>query len=185
MKNWMGRFGVCLGGALSCACSFIFVSGPPARAETHEPRVRPEPVDCTSSKAAPIIDTVIAGYQAFRTGYALQADDSDYVDVPIKREADIGIGAGLTALFTAAAVYGYVVTGKCSDAKETYARQRVPPPSPPPVAGPPSTFTYAPPQAPPGAMPPPPAPPPPAAPPAATQPAPETQPPLTAPDAGM
>jgi hypothetical protein len=72
---------------------------------------------CTSGKAAPIIDTVIAGYEVVRTTAAIAASDGAYDDSPVSREADIGLGLGFFALFGASAIYGYVMTGECSDAK--------------------------------------------------------------------
>jgi hypothetical protein len=72
---------------------------------------------CTSSKAAPIIDTVLAGYEVVRTAAAVAASDRTYDDLPISRGADIGLGLGFLALFGASAAYGYVVTSACSDAK--------------------------------------------------------------------
>ena len=116
----MGRVGnrilaaalmVCLPG-----CSFLFVSPPPSNAGYAGSVRSIEPVKCTTSKAAPVVDTVIAGLEGIRTGLALGAKDSAYQDAPISRGADIGLGVGLFALFAASAAYGYVVTGNCLDA---------------------------------------------------------------------
>lgn len=104
----------CLFGILSCGCSLLFVSGPPKNAERIPPS---EPLECTTSKLAPGVDTAVAAYQVFRTGYALSRTSADYAGQPINQEADIGFGLGLTALFAASAVYGYVTTGKCAQAK--------------------------------------------------------------------
>jgi hypothetical protein len=109
----------CFGASFNCACSFIFVKGAPASVEKLPPTER---VECTSSKVAPVVDTLIAGYQVFRTGYALSRSDADYTGEPIKRNADIGFGVGLAALFAASSIYGYVVTGQCSEAKEAHER---------------------------------------------------------------
>jgi hypothetical protein len=121
-------------GSLS-GCSFLFVHSPPAQhAQLHY-------FDCTSSKAAPVIDTVVAGLEAVRTGVAISASEGDYAGYPISRGADIGFGLGLTALFTAAAIYGYNATGDCADAKEALERraEEAPEmgPGPPPGAPPP------------------------------------------------
>jgi hypothetical protein len=72
---------------------------------------------CTSSKVAPIIDSVLAGYELVRITAAVAASDDAYDDLPISRGADIGLGLGFLALFGASAAYGYVVTAECSDAK--------------------------------------------------------------------
>jgi hypothetical protein len=96
-------------------CSFIFVDTPPT---VHDASTPPSSIHCTTSAAAPVVDTVVAVFEAVRTGIALGADDSDYHSYPISRGADIAIGLGLTTLFTAAATYGYINTSKCSDVKE-------------------------------------------------------------------
>jgi hypothetical protein len=98
----------------SSGCSFCFVTPPPAQYK--QAVARPE-ADCSTSVAAPVIDGVIAGYQVFRTGYALQASDRDYNDVPISRGADIAIGLGMTALFLASTIYGGVNVSACKRLK--------------------------------------------------------------------
>lgn len=78
--------------ATTPGCSFIFVkTAPPS-----DGRITARPGRCTSSKAMPVLDTVFAGLQGVRTAYAAAAPDSVYEDpdVPLSREADIGIGAG-------------------------------------------------------------------------------------------
>jgi hypothetical protein len=110
----------CLGASCSFGCSLLFVTSPPATVEKLPPS---EPVQCTSSKAAPVIDTLIAGYQVFRTGYALSRSNSDYKGAPIDRNADIGIGVGLAALFIASSIYGYSVTSECAEAKDNHERK--------------------------------------------------------------
>lgn len=102
----------CSSFALS-GCSWIFVQGPPAD-YAESPRV-----SCTSGQAAPVIDTVVAAFQVVRTGYAISQDESDYRDFPISRGADIGFGVGLTALFTASAIYGFSATSACRTAEQT------------------------------------------------------------------
>jgi hypothetical protein len=92
-------------------CSFIFVDTPPASPPRYGSETK---VRCTTSKAAPIIDTVIASYQVVRTGVAVSSDESDYANAPISRGADIGFGVGLAALFLGSAIYGYVQTGRCN-----------------------------------------------------------------------
>jgi hypothetical protein len=122
-----------------------------------------EKVECVSSKVAPVIDSLIGAYQVVRTGYALGKAESEYAGQPISRNADIGFGVGLAALFISSAVYGYVTTGDCADAKEQHAAARGSEPNRPngPVAAP-VTFTVNPSSGPPRMEPPPepPAPPP-------------------------
>ena len=98
-------------------CSLLFVDAPPPN------HAQLRHFDCTSSKAAPIIDTVIGGYQVVRTAVALSAEDSDYGSYPISRGADIAFGLGLSTLFIASAVYGFSTTGDCSDAEDALARR--------------------------------------------------------------
>lgn len=109
--------GAVLAAGLTCGCSFVFVSGPPEHPEKVPPN---QHIDCTSGKAAPIVDTVIAGYQVFRTGYALAQKDSDYARFPISRPADIGIGIALSVLFIASAGYGFATTDECDDAEKMH-----------------------------------------------------------------
>ena len=112
-------------------CSYIFVSGKPSNAESLPPS---EPVECTSSKVAPVLDTVFAGLEVVRTGYALSQTEADYRGQQLSRGADIGFGAAFVALFASSAIYGYLKTGSCADAKEQQrqVRQRFLAPPPPP-----------------------------------------------------
>ena len=100
-------FGTGVAGTLALTiqgCSLAFTTRPPADAE----RMPPEPpLDCSTSVAPPVIDTIIATYQAVRVGVGLASDDSAYRRQPLPRQADIAIGAGLLAVFTASAVWGY------------------------------------------------------------------------------
>ncbi|MEO8904530.1 MAG: hypothetical protein ABI488_19175 [Polyangiaceae bacterium] len=100
---------VSLTGALP-GCSFLFVSPPPSNTGGLPSE---EPVKCTKSKAAPVVDTVVTGLEAARVGFALAASDRTYDSAPISRTTDIALGLGLLALFATSATYGYVVTGKC------------------------------------------------------------------------
>jgi hypothetical protein len=69
---------------------------------------------CTTSRLAPIIDTLLTAYEATGTVYALLATDSAYRSRPLSRQTDAALGAGFGALFLASAVYGYVMTERCS-----------------------------------------------------------------------
>jgi hypothetical protein len=102
-------------------CSFVFVESPPSDVRKLPPS---EPVSCTTSKAAPLIDLAVAGFQAVRTGLAVSQKDSDYKDFPISRKADIGIGATMTTAFAASMLYGFLTTSACTDAKELQAWRR-------------------------------------------------------------
>lgn len=108
--NWL--LGALLLGAVGTlpGCSFLFTTAP-KRAESPTEFASNK---CTTSKAAPIVDTVIAGLQGVRTVYAATTDKSTYTNAPISREADIAIGLGFFALYGASAIYGYYVTGQCT-----------------------------------------------------------------------
>ena len=92
-------------------CSFVFSSGPSSDA-VRSPLSAP--VDCSTSKVPPVLDTIITGFQVARTGLAASAEDKVYRDSSLSREADIGIGIGLTALFLGSAIYGYHATSMCT-----------------------------------------------------------------------
>jgi len=84
-----------------CSLFFVTPAAPPSRRE------------CTSSRVAPVFDSVLGGYEVFRTGYAIFAPDEVYEELGVPREADIALGTGLTALFVGSAIYGYVKTAEC------------------------------------------------------------------------
>ena len=101
-------------------CSVLFVTEPPSNTGAIS---GPRPGDCTSSVVAPVVDSVIGGLQVARTIVAASADDSVYSDPnqPLSRQADIGIGIALSALFLASAGYGYYETSNCRALKEHHA----------------------------------------------------------------
>src|SRR5687768_11374098 len=102
--------------AANSACSLIFVKPPESSGAVGRGSGLTE---CTSSKVAPVLDSVFAGVQAVRTVLAITADDRVYDDPqPLSREADVGIGFGLTALFLGSAAYGYATTSKCATAEQ-------------------------------------------------------------------
>ncbi|HYQ45368.1 MAG TPA: hypothetical protein VER11_25455 [Polyangiaceae bacterium] len=102
-------------------CSFLFTTAPK---HAEPPPAEYVPSECTSSKAAPVVDTVIAGLEGIRTGYALSADQSAYEKAPISRGADIAFGLGFLALFTASAIYGYSITGQCARSQHGVRAER-------------------------------------------------------------
>jgi hypothetical protein len=105
----------------SCGCSLLFVTSPPKHVEKLPPS---EPVECTTNKLAPVIDTLVTGFQVYRTIYAAQASNGDYAGLPISRSTDIVLGSSLTALFLVSAAYGYKTTDQCIDAKAAHAAYR-------------------------------------------------------------
>jgi hypothetical protein len=111
VRSSLAVLGVCLRCTVAAAlvgCSPIFVQGPPS---TYQRGVVPE---CTTGHAAPVLDAVMVGFQAVRVGYAASQDDSDYVDFPISRGADIALGTGLSIAFLAFSAYGFTATSDCA-----------------------------------------------------------------------
>lgn len=107
--------------ALQCVgCSLVFTSGPPPRDERPPP---PQPIDCSTSRVPPLLDTACAGFQVFRSAMAATASNSDYANAPISRNADIAAGAILFGLFAVSATHGYIATADCDDAKDDRARE--------------------------------------------------------------
>jgi hypothetical protein len=92
-------------------CSLLFVTPPQSsgKIQTGAPK------QCTTSRAMPVLDTILTGFEVVRTGLAIGADASVYSDPnqPLSREADIALGIGFTALFLGSAVYGYSATARC------------------------------------------------------------------------
>jgi hypothetical protein len=103
---WLATMTLCCLVVTSSGCSLIFV----------KPPSRDSPGQCTSSKLAPVVDSIVTGLQVGRTAYAVAAPDSVYEDpdAPISREVDVGFGVGLSALFLGSAIYGFANTSKCS-----------------------------------------------------------------------
>ena len=95
-------------------CSFTFMTSAPADAARGQARPH---VDCTTSYAAPIVDSVLATYELVGVGYAATRDDTDYARYPITRKTDMALGAGFAALFISSAVYGYVSAAHCRRVK--------------------------------------------------------------------
>jgi len=95
-------------------CSFLFTTAPKSAPSPAESTSEYESSKCTTSKAAPVVDSVITGLEVARTVYALTADESAYDNAPIGRGADVALGLGFMALFGASAIYGFYVTGECS-----------------------------------------------------------------------
>jgi hypothetical protein len=109
---------LCLLAPCFAGCSLLFTTGP----EPNAARKR-HPPDCTTSAAAPILDTVLAGLQVVRTGFAIAASDEAYANYPISREADVGFGVTFASLHLVSAVHGFSATDACIDAKRSWARR--------------------------------------------------------------
>jgi hypothetical protein len=103
-------------------CSWIFMSKPP------EPVVAPNyPVDCTASNAAPILDTICAGYFVangiFLASYATcpgNYSTSSCIDSGTKT-AGIIASASLAVLCGVSAGFGYGYASRCQQTKDLNA----------------------------------------------------------------
>jgi hypothetical protein len=93
---------------LASGCSLVFVR-PPKRDRAGQL----QPVRCTASRAAPIVDTVIATAALFSIGLAFSRTDADYEDSATTRQSDVVGGAVSLALFGLSAAYGIASTGVC------------------------------------------------------------------------
>ena len=92
---------------LTSGCSVLSVR-PPRR-----DRGRIEPTGCTTVRAAPVIDVMLATAELMRTIYALSLNDYQYRNMILSRDADIGVGVVSTALFSLSAGYGFAATDRC------------------------------------------------------------------------
>ncbi|MCC6215357.1 MAG: hypothetical protein IT376_10840 [Polyangiaceae bacterium] len=108
-------------------CSFIFVRGAPEGAAQYPPTV---PVECTESRWAPIVDTVLASVTGLITIGAAVAPESAFDDGASRSVLVAGYGLN-TLLHGSSAWYGYSETAECRQVKATR------PPPPPAVAPPP------------------------------------------------
>ncbi len=91
-------------------CSWIFVEGPPARP-------RPPEADCTDSKTAPVVDTVVsvvygaAGVMGLLLMTAPEGEDGGFVKALGAVFAIGGFGVALPFYFSAR--HGYQRVGEC------------------------------------------------------------------------
>jgi hypothetical protein len=130
-------------------CSWLFVQPLPP------PPLRTEPLNCTTSRAAPVLDTL---FTATNVASAIYVGSQDNV---ANKGTAVTFGLAVAALWLSSAVYGYSKTSECEDAMaedQPPPRRRyyAPPPryqSPPPYSAPPPS-----PYAPPAGYPPPPPP---------------------------
>jgi hypothetical protein len=110
--------------ATSPGCSFIFTRGPePAVAQVHSAELlRSTSPDCTSSVAAPVVDTVLATLSLALIGAGvIVVANCKGSGSPAQTGGVIAIagGAATGAVFTASAVAGYRRTAACRAAVES------------------------------------------------------------------
>lgn len=105
---------VCLSG-----CSLLFVKAVPPKTE----RARPHHVECTSGKAAPVLDTVLGTLEGIGTVVAVGRSDDDYADAAYDRSTAVALGLVFTTMWVTSAAYGYTMTSRCArltDRQEKY-----------------------------------------------------------------
>lgn len=128
---------------LQAGCSAVFVDAPPADPQTQRY------FDCTSSRLAPVSDTVLTGVAALATLGAVSDDSSS-------RAASLAFGSAVTIALGASAIHGFSTTSDCRLAKRELEHRLLlgsfapPPPNGPGVdpwlgAGPPPGYAYPPP----------------------------------------
>lgn len=105
----------CVALSFAPGCSYLLVSGPPAE---HE---RMAYFDCTTSRAAPIVDAL------FATSYAATAVTAFTVSRDTRNDAKaLAATSAAIAIFEAAsAATGFSRTAKCEQAKKQWAEQNV------------------------------------------------------------
>lgn len=119
-------------------CSLVFVRGAPEGAARYPPTV---PVECTSSRWAPIVDTVFAGLGGLATTMAAVAPESAF-EGGASRGTVLGLYGAQAALYAASAIHGYSSTAECRELQQQRTQLApgatgpgaVPPPAPPPPA---------------------------------------------------
>jgi len=105
----------------STGCSWIFMSKAP------EPVVAPNyPVECTSSRASPVLDSICAGYFVANGIFWAAADScdtdisggtSDFCYDSSTKTAGIALSAGLAAVCAFSAASGFKAATNCSKVK--------------------------------------------------------------------
>ena len=137
-------------------CSFAFVSGPPPD------HARLSYFDCTTSRLAPVLDTVLTGLMALNVLTLGAASDADWASSnhcnpgdpncpAISRNGATIIDGALGIAGAAGMIYGFSKTGACREAKHEQAlrgspQQPMPGSWPPPQGGQPQPGTWPPPQ---------------------------------------
>src|SRR6185312_5486873 len=130
----------------SSGCSYLFVTPPH---ETYGGHV----ANCTTNRAAPVIDTIFVGTNVISALYVAGEDNVT------NKGSSVALGLGVAALWLSSAIYGYYNTSQCEELRSQEASGPYYPP-PRPVRRPawqqqPPPPAYAPPPAAPAQLPPP------------------------------
>jgi hypothetical protein len=128
---------------LTQGCSFAFVSGPPSN------HARLPAFECSTSKWAPVVDSVVAGIQVLNVAAAASSSDQKWHDTycqpgdttcspPATRGTSMAISAAVALVFGASLYYGFTRVGDCKDARSELAVRATTPiaPTAPVIASP-------------------------------------------------
>ena len=96
---------------LSSGCSLVFVKSLPENyhPDDYQP---PESPDCTTTRAAPVVDTILTTTNVASALYVAGRDDVE------NKGTAVLAGFLVAALWASSAAHGYVATGKCIEAKK-------------------------------------------------------------------
>jgi hypothetical protein len=110
-------------------CSFAFVERAPAQPTTLRY------LDCTSSRTAPVLDTIGAGFYGVSTAIAVSVNEDEFDRHGVSKLATVALNLAITALFSASAIHGYRETARCAGAKRNLSGRADPVSdwSPPPL----------------------------------------------------
>jgi hypothetical protein len=84
-------------------CSLLFVDGPRPK----QPLDKQEPVVCSTSYAAPIVDTVLTGLAFVGAGIWATRSEEQARSMGTTQAGEIGIRMGIAGLTTASAIIGF------------------------------------------------------------------------------
>ena len=97
-------------------CSWLFVQPPPKGYDGRGP------VQCTTSRVAPVFDTIFTGTNVVSAIYVAGQENAQ------NKQAAVGLGLSVAALWMASAIYGYSNTSECEQAMDGGGGYSYPPP---------------------------------------------------------
>jgi hypothetical protein len=101
-------------------CSFLFVEGPPRE---HRQMAY---FDCTESRLVPILETILVAAEGLYLSAALRASDAEWEEDNdgLDRDDAIALSVVRGSVFATSAVFGYVRSSDCREAKAELAIRR-------------------------------------------------------------
>lgn len=108
--------------AYCSGCSFIGVRQPTYYTN---PKTNQTTVSCTTSRAAPVVDTVFGGLFLLGAGQnAVNAKNEKRPEEKIIYANAAWLGLSMATLWAISAAYGYSSTAKCDDVKTLYQNKQ-------------------------------------------------------------